>query len=265
MNGLDLFSGIGGITLALNEWVKPIAYCEIDRYAQSVLLSRIADEQLPRAPIWNDITSLNGTMLPSIDIIYGGFPCQDISVAGNGIGLAGERSGLFFHIARLVKETNPRFIFLENVPAIRTRGLNSVVQTLTELGYDCRWTIVSAAEVGAPHLRKRWFLLAHSHSLRLQPNQFEECKKESVAGNNGEEKSLANTNGKGFSSNVRGGFKEKHTELRNLSNRDWWTSEPDVDRVVYGLPYRVDRIKGLGNSVVPFQAKKAFMKLMGLK
>ena len=150
LNGLDLFSGIGGLAIALQDWVKPIAYCEIDRYCQAVLLSRMSEEKIPFAPIWDDVRLLgqnNFDKRISIDIISAGFPCQDISVAGNGIGLAGERSGLYWHIERLVKEINPRFIFLENVPAIRTRGLNAVVQSLTELGYDCRWTIVSAQEV----------------------------------------------------------------------------------------------------------------------
>src|SRR5690606_12278219 len=96
------------------------------------------------------------------DVICGGFPCQDISVAGTGAGLEGERSGLFFEIIRLVGEIRPRLVFLENVPAITTRGGVRGISAFASLRYDCRWTIVSAAEVGAPHLRRRWFLLAHS-------------------------------------------------------------------------------------------------------
>ena len=167
--GLDLFSGIGGLSLALSPWVKPIAYCEKDRYAQSVLLSRMQHNEISTAPIWDDITTLLPSMLPrhGIDIIYGGFPCQDISVAGNGKGLEGERSGLFFEIMRLAKEIKPQFIFLENVPAIRTRGLGTVIQEFTSAGYDCRWGCLSAYDVGAPHFRERWFLLAFNHiSLR---------------------------------------------------------------------------------------------------
>jgi site-specific DNA-cytosine methylase len=99
-------------------------------------------------------------------IIYGGFPCQDLSCAGNGKGLAGERSGLFFEILRLARETNPRFIFLENVPAIRTRGAATVVKELASLRYDCRWGLLSAYDVGAPHKRERWFLLANYQGKR---------------------------------------------------------------------------------------------------
>ena len=126
LNGLDLFSGIGGISIALSPWVRTIAYCEQDRYAQSVLLSRMSEGKLHRAPIWDDVQTLTGEMLPTIDIIFGGFPCQDISVAGRGEGLGGERSGLFYEIIRLTKETRTPFVFLENVPAIRTRGLREV-------------------------------------------------------------------------------------------------------------------------------------------
>lgn len=110
--GLDLFSGIGGISLALRDRVIPAAYCEIDPYARSVLLSRMHEGKLFKAPIWDDIKTLRGEMLPRIDIVYGGFPCQDISVAGLGAGLEGERSGLFFELVRLVKETKAPWVFL---------------------------------------------------------------------------------------------------------------------------------------------------------
>jgi len=242
LNGLDLFSGIGGITLALQDWVRPVAYCEQDRYCQAVLLSKMQDGALPNAGVWDDVRTLDAEELPSrIDIIYGGFPCQDISSAGYGVGLGGERSGLFFHIARLVKETNPRFVFLENVPAIRTRGLNSVVQTFTELGYDCRWTVVSAAEVGAPHLRKRWFMLAHSASARLERPR--------VDGN--------------VNSPIQ--QKRKPSAYASSCGKIWGQSFEQSLRVDDGLPNWVDRIKGLGNAVVPLQAKTAFERLLGLE
>lgn len=162
MYGLDLFSGIGGLTKALEGYVEPLAYCENDRYAQSVLLSRMGSGDLPRAPIWDDVRTLKSEMLPAIDIIYGGFPCQDISVAGRGEGLGGERSGLFFEIVRLVSEIQPRFIFLENVSAITVRGAERVIGEFCRLRYDCRWGILSASDVGANHQRERWWLLAHA-------------------------------------------------------------------------------------------------------
>ena len=231
LNGLDLFSGIGGITRALSDYVLPIAYCEKDEYARAVLFSRMHSGELPIAPIWDDVNTLKATDLRDpVDIIYGGFPCQDISVAGLRKGLAGERSGLYWNIPRLAKETHAAWIFLENVPGIRTKGLLTVVRSLAGLGYDCRWTCVSAAEVNAPQIRKRWFLLAHAKSERLQRH-----------GSIGIEKKNA-----------------------KLSLSCWWSVESDVGRVAHGVPFRLDRIKGLGNAVVPAQAKEAFERLMGL-
>ena len=165
--GLDLFSGIGGITIALQEWVRPVAYCENNKYAQAVLLSRMDDGQLPTAPIWDDVITLGAANLPEdIDIIYGGFPCQDISIAGRGAGLEGKRSGLFYEVARLVGEIRPAFVFLENVPAITVRGLGDVVGEMARLRYDCRWGILSAADMGAPHRRDRWWMLAHAQGRK---------------------------------------------------------------------------------------------------
>lgn len=164
LNGLSLFTGYGGIDLALSEWVRPILYCDIEPYAQGILLSRMDDGSIPFAPIWNDVTTLDGRKFRGlVDIAYGGFPCQDISVAGKGAGLEGKRSGLFFEIIRICKEASPLFIFLENVPAIRTRGAIEVTEALASIGYDCRWHHLSAAEVGANHKRERWFLLAHAN------------------------------------------------------------------------------------------------------
>ena len=123
LNGLDLFSGIGGITLALQKYVKPITYCEIDRYCQGVLISRMQDGQLPIAPTWDDVTTLRAEHIkPRPDIIYGGFPCQDISVAGTGVGLAGKRSGLFFEIIRLVSVLRPTFRLLGKRPSYHFSG-----------------------------------------------------------------------------------------------------------------------------------------------
>lgn len=334
LNGLDLFSGIGGISLALRPWVRTIAYCENDRYCQAVLLSRQSMGELDRAPIWDDVRTLGRGVLSSvrIDIIFGGFPCQDISAAGKGAGIvAGERSSLFVEILRLTKEIRPAFVFLENVPAIRTRGLGRVVSGLAGVGYDCRWTTVSAAEVGAPHLRKRWFLLAHARSVGVG----DECGRSS--GKNGKSsaefidngaqgsmahadslrksssaerwnnernwaeysgKTLANTTsarctkrlsaesgtlrnkarrtksgGRGFElrDSAGPGLSDGSAETirqpethQEFERSDWWAIEPDVGRVVNGVPHRVDRLRALGNSVVPAQAREAFERLSGL-
>lgn len=238
INGLDLFSGIGGLTIALQEWIVPIAYCENDRYAQADLLSRMSKGELPIASIWDDVRTLRARHLPvKSDIIIAGFPCQDISVAGSGKGLEGERSGLFFEIVRLAEEIKPSFIFLENVPAIRIRGLSTVGRELASIGYDCRWGIISAYDVGAPHIRKRWFCLAYSDCKRSSKFSLEE-KGESGSGPN---------------------------SLYLQANwRKWNPIDTFIRRGANGLTHRVDRIKCLGNAVVPCQAREAFKRLMGI-
>jgi len=238
LNGLDLFSGIGGITLALAPWVRPVAYCENDRYAQSVLLSRMAESVIPLAPIWDDVRTLDGSSLPEIDIISGGFPCQDISSAGPGKGLEGERSGLYWEMYRLIGELKPRFVFLENVPFITSRGGCQVVESLTAIGYDCRWTILPAAAIGAAHLRKRWFLLAHHNGKGLEKYQGEKPRREQ--------------------------WERHHTLPKPIPSGQTCPIEAVMDRAIHGVPYRAHRIKCLGNSVVPLQARTAFMRLMGL-
>lgn len=311
LNGLSLFSGIGGFELALSGWIEPVAYCEIDPFCQAILLSRMADGLLPRAPIWPDIRTLPVRELPVIDCIYGGFPCQDLSVAGTGAGLAGSRSGLFFEIIRLARELRPRFIFLENVPALAVRGLDRVLLELTALGFDSRWTIVSAAEMGAPHLRERWFLLAHARGeRRQQESRSSPCNEGQDAwkpkGQNHEpsgngqgdgSQALANTTGirrcerraesawiQGGSSAPSSGGEISNPVREGLSHGrsfrfgssadarafsefercggSGWAIEPDVGRVAHGIPHRVDRLRGLGNAVVPQAAREAFMRLI---
>jgi DNA (cytosine-5)-methyltransferase 1 len=257
IHGLDLFSGIGGIGIGLGDWVRTVAYCEQNKYAQGVLLSRMQSGDIDRAPIWDDVQTLSKQHLQRIDIIFGGFPCQDISTAGTGKGLAGERSGLFFEVVRLVSELRPSFLFLENVSAITVRGLERITMEITALGYDCRWLVISAEAVGANHRRERWFCLAHSNSGRRQQRNAE-IGSFSEFNETGSE--ISNT------SLQRPQIREKQRPTkRPIERTDWWSIEPDVGRVVDGLPFRVDRIKCLGNSVVPLQVKTAFERLSGLK
>lgn len=299
ITALDLFSGYGGISYGLRDYIKPIAYCEIDNYARAILASKISEGELSFAPIFPDVRELQGS-IGAADIIVGGFPCQDISVAGNGKGLDGERSGLFFEIVRLTQEISPSFVFLENVPAIRTRGLRQVVGAFTEIGYDCRWMCLSASSVGAPHKRERWFLLAHSNSanLRNKPNRKQGRKNSPLTRNNGSQRDVAHTNstwelqhswgeqecwsGPGVSGEVMadadGERLERFTKTErpwgkgryetintSLSGKQFWSIKPNVGRVANGTPFRVDRIKALGNGVVPIQVKTAFEKLIGIR
>lgn len=294
IKGLDLFSGIGGNTLALRDYIKTVAYCEYDKHAQSVLLSRMADGSIEHAPIWDDIKTLRGDMFDiPIDILFGGFPCQDISVAGTGAGLDGKRSGLFFEIVRLAKEIKPTFLFLENVPAVRTRGLDRVIQELTKIGYDCRWCMLSAYEVGAPHKRERWFLLAHSNSnsnqrtvsrIDAKQNSLSSVSREEIdttrmsSGASGSQSGEAST---GHETNVAdsvgawvkpylGGVVDGiSTDVVKSHPRyldaTFWEKEPkDIQRVTEEKEQRAERLKRLGNAVVPLQAKTAFEHLIGI-
>lgn len=283
INGLDLFSGIGGLTIALSEWVEPVAYCESDKYAQSVLLSRMWRGELPKAPIWDDVSTLNEWMLgEEIDIIYGGFPCQDVSTAGLRKGLDGERTGLFREAVRLVRECKPKFVFLENVPGIR-RFVHVVRGELEALGYDCRDGFFSAAEVGANHIRNRWWLLAHASSERQQQicssppcnegeNERRSKKKDNEPASVGEE--VADSKSRRLQSEFpkhitispkKAGAGPIQFRGNGECSREWWSTEPNVGRVANGIPARVDRLRALGNAVVPLQAREAFKILMGIK
>ena len=299
MRALSLFTGYGGIDLALQDYISEvIAYVEIEEYAQKIIAYRMADGSLKRAPILADVKNIEGKP-GCCDIIYGGFPCQDISVAGNGKGLEGERSGLFYEIIRLTKEIRPSFVFLENVPAIRTRGLEQVIKAFTEIGYDCRWTCLSASSVGAPHKRERWFFLAYSSSERLERFgiTFGEKEKVTKLGESMETRDVTYSDSSKLRTKqiAEQGIKEsiQHTiSLENGNDSDinskskrlrqperWdkdieslWTMASDnwddnasfFLRMGDGDSFRLHRIKALGNGVVPLQVKTAFEKLMGL-
>lgn len=165
---LALFAGAGGGILGghLLGW-RTVCAVERDAYAAQVLVSRQNDGSLEPFPIWSDVSSFDGRPWSGlVDVVSGGFPCQDISVAGKGAGITGKRSGLWSHMARIVGEVRPRFVYVENSPALITRGLGIVLGDLAALGYDCRWTVLGAADVGAPHQRDRlWILAANADGL----------------------------------------------------------------------------------------------------
>lgn len=277
MNGMSLFAGTAGIDLALDEWVTPLLYCEIEPYPQAIILSRMDDGSIPFAPIWNDVTTINGELFKGlVDIVYGGFPCQDISSAGLGKGLDGERSGLFFEVVRICKEASPQFIFLENVAAIRTRGSIEIQETLAGLGYDCRFGMLSAAEIGACHGRDRWFCLAarrevtsNSFSIGTQvqvEGQFTAIKLPRSNGQNG--KAFANSkigNDRiDLSSEGLGQVQQPGVgTVERVTEREWPTESP-ICRADDVPTSRMDRIKACGNGVVPFQVETAFKVLMGI-
>jgi DNA (cytosine-5)-methyltransferase 1 len=193
MNGklkvLDLFSGIGGFSLGLERTggFETVAFCEIEPYPRAVLA-----KHWPRTPIYQDVRTLRKALFPwRTDIICGGFPCQDISLAGKGAGLTGERSGLWSEFHRLIKEIKPKYAIIENVSALRSRGLDQVLRGLAEIGYDAEWHRISAGAVGAPHERERLWIIAYPYAeygqarLGVLQNWQSEIKQARVRNRNG--------------------------------------------------------------------------------
>ena len=168
LNELHLFAGCGGGILGgILLGHHPVCAVEIEPYCRKVLLQRQRDGVLPRFPVWDDVRTFAGGPWNGIaDIVCGGFPCQDISAAGRGAGIEGERSGLWGEFARVVREVGPGFVFVENSPLLTSRGLGRVLGDLAEMGYDAEWGVLGADDAGAPHRRKRIWILAHAGHLR---------------------------------------------------------------------------------------------------
>jgi len=164
LNELALFAGAGGGILGGHflGW-RTVCAVEWEQYPASVLCARQNDKILPPFPIWDDVQTFDGNPWRGIvDVVSGGFPCQDISVAGGGAGLDGERSGMWREMARIIGEVRPRYAFVENSPMLVNRGLERVLADLTSMGYDSRWGVISAADVGANHKRERIWILANT-------------------------------------------------------------------------------------------------------
>lgn len=158
---LAIFAGAGGGILGgkLLGW-NTVCAVEYAAYPRSVLLARQRDGHLPPFPIWDDVQTFDGRpWRGSVDIVTGGFPCQDISVAGRGEGITGERSGLWVHMARIIGEVRPRYALVENSPMLTSRGLGTVLGDLSEMGYDAVWGVVGASDAGNSHGRDRIWII----------------------------------------------------------------------------------------------------------
>jgi len=168
VNELALFAGAGGGILGgkLLGW-RTVCAVEWEPYPASVLCARQNDKILAPFPIWDDVRTFDGKPWRGIvQVVSGGFPCQDISAAGHGAGISGSRSGLWSEMARIIGEVRPRYAFVENSPMLTSRGLGTVLGDLAAMGFDARWGVISAADVGAPHLRERIWIVAHADGLR---------------------------------------------------------------------------------------------------
>ena len=173
LNELALFAGAGGGILGghLLGW-RTVCAVEWEPYPASVLCARQNDGLLPPFPIWDDVQTFDGRPWRGIvDVVSGGFPCQDISAAGKGVGIEGERSGMWREMARIIREVRPRFVFVENSPMLTSRGLGAVLGDLASMGFDAKWGVLGAADVGANHQRDRIWIVANSRCESKRPNQ----------------------------------------------------------------------------------------------
>lgn len=313
----SLFAGIGGLDLGLERAGMTCRWqVEINPY-----WGRVLSQHWPEVTRYVDIRNIGGwrgavdyagSYLEPVDLICGGFPCQDISYAGRGGGLAGERSGLWREFARVVREVGPRYVLLENVAALLGRGADAVLGTLAACGYDAWWDCLPAAAVGAPHRRDRIFIVAYiaggrgpDHRLRAGREEFGPCRADladpdsqrlqggessdsaawrrrssDAAGSPvgdpdgarppfhevlrrhlGEELSAAQRAG-----GPRGEWQTDPADEQTVPDADGQSPErasiarcecdhgdaqPRLGRMAHGVPHRVDRLRGLGNSVVP--------------
>lgn len=218
----SLFSGIGGLDLGFERAGFNIAWqCEKDSYCQKVL-----NKHWPNTPCYDNIEDLHRAdgPQPDADILIGGFPCQDISYAGEGGGLDGDRSGLWWEYHRTICNLEPRYAVVENTAAVHVRGLRPILGSLAEVGYDAEWDVLPAGAFGARHQRDRAFLVAYPSCQRSQRRDGEAEKR-------------------------RGQVLRTQTPPEKPVR--WDITQPAVCRGTDGLPNRVDRIRGLGNAVVP--------------
>ncbi len=277
----SLFSGVGGIELGFEQaGFETKWFIENDTYAQAILKKRF-----PNAKIYGDIKEVDFRSILKVQVLTGGFPCQDISNAGKRVGITGSRSSLWKYYYKAIRILRPKIAFIENVSALLGRGLDVVLADLAKIGYDAEWYCVSASSVGANHQRDRIFIIAYPFNSNGRRDNWKQCQK----GIQEEAKDVSNTNWKGqqrkwqikvrhteFSNSksirFRGGDMQDNTwnKSKNKQNRNksrskvkqyLWSNESKsrICRVANGIPNRIHRIKCLGNAVVP-QVAEVFAK-----
>lgn len=252
----SLFAGIGGFDLGFERAGMECRWqVEIDHYCQRVLA-----KHWPNVRRHDDVRTWPAVDAEAVQVICAGFPCQDISYAGKGAGLDGERSGLFFEVVRVVRQLRPRIVVLENVAALLDRGLDRVLGTLAEIGFDAEWHCIPAAAVGAPHIRDRIFVLGYDRHGALADGTWgqrrEQKQKASIReqlGSDGEVRDVANATGEDGWIGRRWPTVGQESEFGEggSGDRGPWAVEPAVGRVADGVPDRVDRLRCLGNAIVP--------------
>lgn len=266
---LALFAGAGGGILGgkLLGW-RTVCAVERDAYAAQILAQRQNDGILEAFPIWSDVCSFDGSPWRGIvDVVSGGFPCQDISAAGKGAGIEGERSGMWKEMARIIGEVRPKYAFVENSPMLTTRGLGVVLADLASMGFDAEWGVLSAADVGANHQRERIWVLAKQRNIFSHAehnwNGWGQQLTQGVEKENGKIPNTSSIRQQGSREPIEqcsetqdGNWKANL--IKSISKRDQWSVEPQLGRVANGVADRMDRLKAIGNGQVPLCAARAF-------
>jgi DNA (cytosine-5)-methyltransferase 1 len=279
----SLFAGIGGFDLGLERAGMRIAWhSEIDPYACAVLR-----KHWPHVPNHGDIRNVRAGAVEPVDVLCGGFPCQDISNAGKRAGIDGERSGLWGEYARVIGELRPRYVIVENVSALLGRGIERVLGDLAALGFDAEWHCIPAAAVGAPHRRDRVWIVAYARSEQHEgasdadrrapaaglpetypgadvadANVPRLAQRIMLAGSPGGTPSACAGQVLSLDSALPDADDEGEPRCavhdgsrislpESARSNKWWRAEPDVGRVANGVPSRVDRLRCLGNAIVP--------------
>lgn len=264
MQTMHLFAGAGGGLLAdLILGHTPVVAVEWEPYPCQILRERAAEGWFPGLHVWEgDVREFDPSEYTGrVDCIHAGFPCQDISVAGKQAGVGeGTRSGLYREVLRIARAIGPEYIFLENVAAIKSNGLEQVVKDLALMGYDSRWLCIRASDVGAPHHRDRWFCLAHSQLKRLERQRGQSGQSQVTQPWHKGSLADSSNNGNVWGQRSLGASQEEHKPRGSSSNGcgQWWEAEPNVGRVVDGVAHRVHRLKAIGNGQVPLQVATAF-------
>ena len=243
LRSLHLFAGAGGGLLAdLLLGHRTIGAVEIEEYPRNVLLQRQRDGILPEFPIWDDVRSFDGKPWRGhVDIVAGGFPCTNISCAGDGTGLGGKESSLWFDMARVIGEVQPRFVFVENSPLLVSRGLNRVLSDLASMGYDARWGVIGFGDAGGNHQRNRLWIVATANGVQER-------------GEGEWDEAVARFDRVSWCQDVGGG-----EDVRNRFD----LPEPVLLRSRNDVANYVDRTEAIGNGQIPAVAALAWRVLGG--
>jgi len=261
LNELALFAGAGGGILGghLLGW-RTVCAVEWEQYPASVLCARQNDGILPPFPVWDDVQTFDGKPWRGIvQVVSGGFPCQDISAAGKGAGIKGNKSSMWKHMARIVSEVRPQYVFVENSPMLTSRGLGTVLADLSNMGFNAKWGVVSAADVGANHQRERIWIRAEQRNF-FSHTEYNRVGWGQQQSEGTQEKDVVDTNskrgcsGEAWIKNAKDAWKRPGCATRP----EWWSVEPNVGRVAHGVAARVHRLKSIGNGQVPLCAATAW-------